>query len=915
LKILKNKTAAIAIAIFFILSMTGSMMIAPSVRGQVTAIPGVASGTHIPTFLYLQVGPNPIGVGQTVSANAFFGSNIIDTEIPDSRDPQNYNVTVTTPSGSTTTLTLAADKTGGGHADYVPTAVGTYKFQASYGGQVFDRPGWIGLTQDPAVSPVVTLTVQQAPITQRSYPFTPLPTQWWETPVSAENTQNWYAIMGPMEFPGTYNSTSLCNPYTQPVLSGHVLWTLPWIAGGVAGGAAAGPGEINGAYWTVRQYEQPFNPIIINGKMWAQQQPQSSSTTSGILCIDLYTGKTDYVINTTSTPSFGLQTPIQFPNGYGCVPYVIFTTGALTPAETGGHLIPSTGTQYNMYDGLTGLYICSIVNGTGLSARNEDANGNIIGYYQNSTVGTMSIWTQKPFNTLLPNGTSASSSPQLQKTVTITASAPVLCQFNFTKCLWNAMSTQGGLQISKNTAIDFRLGIEYAMPIPTTLNGLAIYPALGTQGGANLNICGNQIILNSYMYPGFYWTDGWEVLAAFNVNTGALTWIKNYTYPTYPWLLPWQDTWSHGNGLNVNGLMIQYEMHNRHMQALDSNTGNVVWTTQLKTNWGDGSPNVYGELAASITGNMDWNNQVYIVTFAGEIWDINVTSGSTIWFTNTTNLMGPSGIETPYNVWPIWTAQNPQIMAPGVLYLGDSHQYNPPLFHGAQLLAVNATNGQLIWKELSFPMPGQSIAYGVLIHLNGYDGQVWAYGKGPSAVTVTAPDLGVTTDTPIRIRGTVLDVSAGTKQEQQAFDFPYGVPCVSDASESAFMEYVYENQPEPTNVTGAPVTLAETDHNGNTYTIGTTRTDASGTYGFEWTPPIDGNYTIVATFSGSNSYYGSCAETSVYAGSAAATQPPAASPPSGLASTSTVEMGIAILAIIIIIIGAVLAVLMMRKRP
>ena len=123
-------------------------------------------------------------------------------------------------------------------------------------------------------------------------------------------------------------------------------------------------------------------------------------------------------------------------------------------------------------------------------------------------------------------------------------------------------------------------------------------------------------------------------------------------------------------------------------------------------------------------------------------------------------------------------------------------------------------------------MPGQAIAYGVLLHLNGYDGQVWAYGKGPSAVTVTAPDIGVTTATPITITGTVLDVSAGTTQEQQKFDFPYGVPCVSDASQSAFMEYVYENQAEPTNTTGVPVTLTETDHNGNTYTIGTTRTDA-----------------------------------------------------------------------------------------
>ena len=163
---------------------------------------------------------------------------------------------------------------------------------------------------------------------------------------------------------------------------------------------------------------------------------------------------------------------------------------------------------------------------------------------------------------------------------------------------------------------------------------------------------------------------------------------------------------------------------------------------------------------------------------------------------------------------------------------------------------------------------------------------MWAFGKGPSTVTVTASPAVTTTGGTTQIQGTVMDVSAGTTQEQQSFDFPNGVPCVSDASQSHFMEYVYENQPEPTNTTGVPVTLTETDHNGNTYTIGTTRTDASGTFAFTWTPPIDGNYTIVATFAGSNSYYGQCAETHLYAGASGSTPTPATSPVTGFATTN-----------------------------
>jgi hypothetical protein len=119
----------------------------------------------------------------------------------------------------------------------------------------------------------------------------------------------------------------------------------------------------------------------------------------------------------------------------------------------------------------------------------------------------------------------------------------------------------------------------------------------------------------------------------------------------------------------------------------------------------------------------------------------------------------------------------------------------------------------------------------------------------------------------------------------------------------------------PNNVTGVPVTLTETDHNGNTYTIGTTTTDTSGTFAYNWTPPIEGNYTIVATFGGSNSYYGSCAETHIYANAPPATAAPTASPVTGLASTSTVEYGIVAVIIVIIIIGALIMLMMARKRP
>ena len=247
-----------------------------------------------------------------------------------------------------------------------------------------------------------------------------------------------------------------------------------------------------------------------------------------------------------------------------------------------------------------------------------------------------------------------------------------------------------------------------------------------------------------------------------------------------------------------------------------------------------------------------------------------------------------------------------------VVYLGVGHSYTPPMFHGAQLLAVNLTDGSLVWSELNFGTIQAQIAYGVLVSLNVYDNQVYAFGKGPSVTTVTAPDIGVTTATPITIRGTVMDVSAGVEQGEVAKNFPYGLPCVSDESQSKWMEHVYQNQPFPSDATGVVVTLSVEDANGNVYEIGTTTSDTSGTFGFTWTPIISGDYKVMATFDGSNSYYGSCAATHFYASEAPQPTPEPTPTPESVADIYFLPMSAALL-IAIIVVGIVLF-LLIRKR-
>ena len=94
------------------------------------------------------------------------------------------------------------------------------------------------------------------------------------------------------------------------------------------------------------------------------------------------------------------------------------------------------------------------------------------------------------------------------------------------------------------------------------------------------------------------------------------------------------------------------------------------------------------------------------------------------------------------------------------------------------------------------------------------------------------------------------------------------------------MTYLFANGPLPADATGVPVTLTVTDSNGNQYIIGTTTSNAQGTYGLTWKPTISGNYTVTATFAGSGAYYGSSSTT--YFAASPATSVPTATPATNL---------------------------------
>jgi phage terminase large subunit-like protein len=152
----------------------------------------------------------------------------------------------------------------------------------------------------------------------------------------------------------------------------------------------------------------------------------------------------------------------------------------------------------------------------------------------------------------------------------------------------------------------------------------------------------------------------------------------------------------------------------------------------------------------------------------------------------------------------------------------------------------------------------------------------------------------------VLIEGTVTDQSPGAKD----------TPAIADASMTQWMEYLYMQKPMPTNAVGVEVVVSVVDPNGNCYEVGRTTTDTSGMFKMTFTPEVPGEYTVVATFEGSESYWCSYAETAI-----GVSEAPAATPEPTPVPQAPVEMYFAVSTIAIIVAIAIVGLMILRKKP
>jgi len=859
----------------------------------------------IPTWSYLNAFPDPVGVNQKISLFAW-----VDI-VPPTANGQygdrwiGCTVTVTKPDGQTETLgPWPSDPVGCIFTQYTPTQVGTYQFKFSFPGETLtgsqgnpngpfmdfsptslSNNAYIGSTYTGSESAVQVVTVQSAAIPEQMA-FN-RPTEYWTTPVSQPgHAATWAGLLG--NWLGTAGST----PSDLP-LSAHIAWTRPINFGGVSGSSEAAALASNG-YYSYLSYEGMFNPpIVMNGIVYYNV---AHSPQYGFIALDLHTGEQVFYSNASSDPlaspqvgmgflgqnypqlTYGQELDYESPNQHGVIDYLWST-----------YTMANGSSVWALYDPFTGNWICDLVNAGGggggfsFGASNmiTDAIGSLVTYSPDAAFKTMTMW----------NSTRSLQDTYPSNNVVMAANG-----------YWMWRPPLGGIVDSTNgittAAITGNMPAEFqatsaAGPFgPSNAIGLAL---LGIDKASMTAVyCNATSTLGEVNYP----TPNNFAAMAISIapgSVGQVKWAKTYPMPA--------NNVSYISGFMGDGVWTLYQKETRLFDGFDMNTGNKIWTTQQP----EVDNHMYG-----ISGGVS-NGVLYSGDSIGEggiIYAYNVQTGALLW-SSTPESLGNNGYwaDVPKSVANIANGY--------ILWTGSEHSPSSVLEPGFKIGVINGQTGAKVW-DIQFWSAGGGfsgalgVADGYAVGLNAYDQQIYAFGKGPTATTAQTPLAAIAKGQSCLVQGTVMDISPGTAKSDIALRFPNGVPAVSDGDETAWMEYVYMQNPRPGSASGVQVSITVIDPQGGTKSAVAT-SDATGTYSFQITPdmtPVTGKYTVVASFAGSNSYWPSMAESTFVVDAAGG-----ASSTGGTQTTSIDSYFVpAVVAIILVIIIVGVAIMMMVRK-
>jgi outer membrane protein assembly factor BamB len=804
-----SKTTAAIIIVLFMASIT---LMAMSVEAGVTEIgtspstvegypnlgplpAGVTPAYTFETTAYLSFRPNPIGVGQSLLINVWTTPGVYHAFYM-----ADYKVTIQKPDGTTDvagpTNSYLADATA--WFEYVPTEPGTYKLK-------FEQPGTYipaGVYDDrPGLPPGAgfgaTPTGNYTVYT--SVWYTPSSTDWQELTVQADMIASW----PPSPLPTDY--------WTRPISpENREFWPIagnyPWT------GAYYYPnGRVlySSNYQYTPYVQAPNTPHVL----WKRQ-----GAIAGLIGTDMY------------------QKSLSAGGGTPSIVYSGRCYQTLTKALNG-----KTASVWQCYDLRTGnvyweladvIAPTNILYETGTSdVPGADASVSISASF--AAISNGRLYKYNPFtgalsaNISLPAGITSGTiynNEWVYSVQTINATANNYRLINWT-------------MTGSSTNFTSRISSNVTWPRSAFLN---LFGACDYEAG--IDVSASWAPVDATRSPTGAWTasTGWCIgyaIESVDLRTGAVLFNINGNDTLH-------DNVQSGSSLVVNRGKIALSTHNRHYSCFDGRTGKKLWESELTDYpWG-----VW--FAYFNTASYDFNESksaIITSTYDG-IYAIDWDNGKIIWHYSSASVP----FEDPYSQEPFFAGVK---TADGKVYAySGEHSPSQPVTRGWHLHCINATTGEGIWK-ITGPMSVGAIADGYLTGSDPYDGYMYVLGKGITKTTVTTPDLVVANGTGLVIKGTVMDMSPAQPD----------TPCVSVDSMEIQMEYLHMQHPQDgfwhnETISGVPVVLTALGTDGSVIDVGTTTTNGYyGTFGITWTPPNQGEYTIMASFAGDDSYGSSSA--------------------------------------------------------
>ena len=870
-----KKTMAMIITSILVLTISSQMLLLPSANAHTPV-------WNIPSFAYISIAPSPVGVGQTAQVYLWVDIPMPSAALTNDIRRRGYQLTITKPDGTiqTENWDIISDTTGIQFWSYTPDQIGNYSFKFNYSGQTYT---WSGTYQNDTMAPAsasttleVTDTLLPAPI--GSYP---LPTEYWTRPIEGQNTF-WFAISSnwlnaPYIRSGSTITGGAGYGRYQPDGSGpnspHVMWSKELQFGGIVGGNNTTiPGE---TYYMGGSYNVRFsNAMVVQGNLYYQESYGNGGGGGDYVAVNIRTGEELWRINASRTgtslvPTFAYLPSFDTGNQHGILP-----NGLLINQRS----VTGLGNVWSTYNPRTGVLttmnVTNVPSGTAQAATLAPSSASSVSVAGPN--GELLIYT-------------------LANSGTTTDVKMYLNQWNSSKVI-NADSGwySGTVNASLASRYDWNVSVS-------VLN----------QGGGAWNIYRdayyNDMIL---CIQGSFGTGPRTNPTGVNVTAisinqadhGRILWSKSYQQA------PNNQTAQIIAVDNIARTFIVEYKETLTLTGYSLNDGSQVWTADAKV--------VEWDTVRRVT--LCAYGRLYCAGFDGILYCYDDATGEMLWSYGDGGAGNSTyeGLGTAYGHMPIFV----DVIADGKVYLGTTeHSPGSPWYKDSTYRCINATDGTEIWQLTGWGTGmyvGQYdiVADGYFLYLNCYDLKVYSVGKGPSAMTVAASPKVSAYGSSVIIEGTVTDIAAGTKQDEQVARFPNGVPAVSDASQKAWMEYVYMQKPRPTDTVGVPVTLSVVDANGNYREIGQATSDADGFYSLNWKPDIEGKYTVYASFGGSESYWPSHAVTAFAVDSSAATPMPTAVPLTDVATNANLMTFLAIGVVAIIIAIALVGLLLLRKH-